>query len=62
MDLFEGLNEQQKTAVVATESYVRVIVGAGLGKTKTLANRYAYLVNKNGITNIIKSKQIKVCV
>ena len=35
MDLFDKLNEQQIEAVAATEGYVRIIAGAGSGKTKT---------------------------
>ncbi len=49
-DVFEGLNEPQKEAVRATEGYVRVIAGAGSGKTKTLVNRYVYLINELGIS------------
>lgn len=47
--LLKGLNESQKEAVMATEGYVRVIAGAGSGKTKTLVNRYVYLVEALGI-------------
>lgn len=49
MDLLKGLNEEQKEAVLATEGYVRVIAGAGSGKTKLLVSRYAYLVRDYGI-------------
>ena len=48
-DLFNQLNEKQKEAVLATEGYVRVIAGAGSGKTKLLVSRYAYLVQDYGI-------------
>lgn len=44
------LNPEQKEAVTSTEGYVRVIAGAGSGKTKTLAGRYAYLVDEIGIS------------
>ena len=44
-DLFEGLNKSQKEAVSSTEGFIRVIAGAGSGKTKALANRFAYLVS-----------------
>ena len=45
----DGLNPAQLEAVTATEGYVRVIAGAGSGKTRALARRFAYLVNDLGI-------------
>lgn len=48
-DLLENLNEKQREAVLETEGYVRVIAGAGSGKTKLLVSRYAYLVQEYGI-------------
>lgn len=48
-DLLGNLNEKQKEAVLETEGYVRVIAGAGSGKTKLLVSRYAYLVQDYGI-------------
>jgi len=48
-ELFDKLNEGQLAAVTATEGYVRIIAGAGSGKTKTLTHRYAYLVKAAGI-------------
>lgn len=43
------LNNEQLEAVQATEGYVRVIAGAGSGKTRTLVHRALYLVNELGI-------------
>ena len=43
------LNEEQFAAVSATEGYVRVIAGAGSGKTRTLSHRFAFLVNEIGV-------------
>ena len=43
------LNSRQAEAVTSTEGRIRVIAGAGTGKTKALTYRYAYLVNVLGI-------------
>ena len=47
--ILEKLNEEQKQAVMATEGMIRVIAGAGSGKTRALSHRFAFLVNEVGI-------------
>ena len=47
--IFDNLNDRQSEAVKATEGHVRVVAGAGSGKTRVLAHRYAFLVNELGI-------------
>lgn len=49
MNYLEELNRDQLEAVKTTEGYLRVIAGAGSGKTKLLVSRYVYLVSEYGI-------------
>ena len=48
-DLLSRLNQAQREAVTSTEGFIRVIAGAGSGKTRALSHRFAYLVNELGI-------------
>lgn len=49
MEILDRLNQSQTEAVTATEGYIRVIAGAGSGKTRALSHRFAFLVNEIGI-------------
>ncbi len=50
MEYLKELNPEQLEAAVTTEGYIRVVAGAGSGKTKTLTARYMYLVEQLGIS------------
>ena len=49
MEYLKQLNQDQLEAATTTEGYVRVVAGAGSGKTKTLSARYLYLVEILGL-------------
>ena len=50
MEYLNELNPQQLEAATTTEGFIRVVAGAGSGKTKTLTARYMYLVEMLGIS------------
>ena len=50
MEYLKQLNPEQLEAATTTEGFIRVVAGAGSGKTKTLTARYMYLVEMLGIS------------
>lgn len=48
-EIYKSLNEQQIAAVQATEGKIKVAAGAGTGKTRVLAYRYAHIVADLGV-------------
>ncbi|AKQ34023.1 DNA helicase II [Candidatus Coxiella mudrowiae] len=47
--LLQSLNPQQKEAVTSLSPYVRVLAGAGSGKTRILTYRIAWLIQQQGV-------------
>ncbi|HKI51037.1 MAG TPA: UvrD-helicase domain-containing protein [Geothermobacteraceae bacterium] len=48
-DLLQGLNPKQQEAIQACEGPLLVLAGAGSGKTRTLIQRVAWLIQQHGV-------------
>ena len=49
MELEKVLNEEQIDAVTSTSQYIKIVAGAGSGKTRVLTYRIAYLIEERKV-------------
>src|SRR5215471_15206202 len=49
LNYLDGLNEQQKEAVLHKDGPIMIVAGAGSGKTKVLTTRIAHLMSAHGV-------------
>ena len=57
MDYLKSLNTNQYKACTSDSTYLRIIAGAGTGKTQTLSNRIVYFILEK---NIIPSQIVAI--